>query len=55
MWVLRDRIVRLEGLGLGECCEFLLIIVNDMYVKIVGSWANHCDRKIIIPPITEWY
>ena len=34
----------------------LFITVNEMYVKIVGSWANnHCEHNIMIPLITERY
>ena len=33
----------------------LCITVNDMYVRIVGSWANHCKHKIIISLTIEQY
>ena len=33
--------------------QVLCITVNNMYVRIVGSWANHCEHKIIIPSTAE--
>ena len=34
--------------------QVLCITVNDMYVNIVGSWANHCEHKNIIHSINSW-
>lgn len=31
----------------------ILVTVNKIYVKIVGSYANYCKPKIIILLITE--
>lgn len=31
----------------------VLVTVNKIYVKIVGSYANYCKPKIIILSITE--
>ena len=44
MWVFFDAWSTLQALQ---------IKVNDMYVRIVGGWANHCEREIIIPSTTE--
>ena len=39
--------------GSRSMLRVLFIIINNMYVEIVGSWANHCEHKIIIPSTTE--
>lgn len=35
--------------------QVLFIIVNKIYIKIVGNWANYYKHKIIILSITEQY
>ena len=55
-WVSRDRIVRLEEVGLGVRCKFYsLQLTTCTYVRILGSWANHCEHEIMIPSTTKRY
>ena len=48
--------VRLEMVSLRRRMEYVASsMYKNMYVRIVPSWANHCEHKIIIPSTTEWY